>query len=152
MSRVERSPSRMMGPRGRAAAAAPAAVVVRWLIGAEALRRSRADLALALGLPMGGPVLDGGVVMEVRVERDACGECAATARLLHGGAAVSLTPTLAGGTITTGEGLVHVDAPGVMVATLTRADARRALYARTPLLEALGLPGGRYEPSGARVE
>lgn len=42
--------------------------------------------------------------------------------------------------------LLHVDAPGMLSATLRRADlAGRPLFVRTPLLAAMGLPGGRYE-------
>lgn len=44
--------------------------------------------------------------------------------------------------------MVHVDLPGLVVVSLRRQrDGTRLLYARTRLLEeALGLPGGRYEP------
>ena len=42
--------------------------------------------------------------------------------------------------------LLHVDAPGVVSATVRRADlAGRPLFLRTPLLGAMGLAGGRYE-------
>ncbi|MEI7658451.1 MAG: hypothetical protein WCK33_10335 [Phycisphaerae bacterium] len=42
--------------------------------------------------------------------------------------------------------LLHVDAPGLLSATLRRADlAGRPLFLRTPLLGAMGLAGGRYE-------
>lgn len=42
--------------------------------------------------------------------------------------------------------LLHVDAPGVVTATVRRADlAGRPLFLRTPLLGAMGLAGGRYE-------
>lgn len=42
--------------------------------------------------------------------------------------------------------LLHVDAPGLLSATVRRADlAGRPLFLRTPLLGAMGLLGGRYE-------
>lgn len=42
--------------------------------------------------------------------------------------------------------LLHVDAPGLLAATVRRADlAGRPLFLRTPLLGAMGLAGGRYE-------
>lgn len=45
--------------------------------------------------------------------------------------------------------LVHLDIPGVLIATL-RLDANevQTLYARTSLLETLGIGGGRYEFEG----
>ncbi len=49
-------------------------------------------------------------------------------------------------------GEVHVECPGVLHATLApAANAWRLAYARTPLLDALGVPGGRAEPAGARA-
>jgi hypothetical protein len=41
---------------------------------------------------------------------------------------------------------------GVLHATLAPAPAGwRLAYVRTPLLDALGVPGGRAEPAGARA-
>jgi len=47
----------------------------------------------------------------------------------------------------TAEGLRHIDAPGVVAMTLTvGADGEPlVVYARTPLLEAVGVPGGCVE-------
>ncbi len=49
-------------------------------------------------------------------------------------------------TVTADDDLLHVDAPGLLAATVRRADlAGRPLFLRTPLLAAMGLAGGRYE-------
>ena len=48
----------------------------------------------------------------------------------------------------------HIEAPGLLHATVA-PDATgqwRLLYARTPLLAELAIPGGRSEPAGVRVE
>jgi len=43
-------------------------------------------------------------------------------------------------------GLEHLEIPAVLHATYRRGERGvRLLYARTPLLTALGIPGGRYE-------
>lgn len=49
---------------------------------------------------------------------------------------------------------IHVEAPGVLSVTVVPdgAGGWRLLYARTPLLADLGIPGGRAEPAGVRVE
>ncbi len=51
-------------------------------------------------------------------------------------------------TVEPGHGLYHLDIAGVVSATLSasrdRAEAR-CLFAATPLVRALGIPGGRYE-------
>lgn len=49
---------------------------------------------------------------------------------------------------------IHIEAPGLLHATVA-PDATgqwRLLYARTPLLAELAIPGGRSEPAGVRVE
>jgi hypothetical protein len=45
----------------------------------------------------------------------------------------------------------HINAPGVLTATIAihRDHTPRALYARTPLLRSLGLPGGGYDRPAA---
>lgn len=51
-------------------------------------------------------------------------------------------------------GHVHVEIPGWLHATLGPGhdgEAWRLVYARTPLLDTLGVPGGRAEPTGVRV-
>ncbi len=55
--------------------------------------------------------------------------------------------------------LIHLDAPNFLVCTLRGAAEswrrgrhyKRLLYARTPIIRELGLPGGRYEPLDAHV-
>jgi hypothetical protein len=47
-------------------------------------------------------------------------------------------------------GVLHIDIDGFLHATLREPDA--VLYARTPLLARLGLPGGRYEGEGLAGE
>src|SRR5690606_17357704 len=49
------------------------------------------------------------------------------------------------------EGLMHIDAPPLLIATVETGDrgqGGRVLYARTGLLAQLGLAGGRYEVAG----
>ncbi len=52
-------------------------------------------------------------------------------------------------------GEVHVECPGVLHATVAPADGEgggwRLVYARSPLLDAMGVPGGRAEAVGVRV-
>jgi hypothetical protein len=49
--------------------------------------------------------------------------------------------------------LLHVDLPGVLVATVRMTPGNaRILYARTTVLERLGLTPGAYEPRGCSVE
>ncbi|MCC5822867.1 MAG: hypothetical protein LAT64_04920 [Phycisphaerales bacterium] len=47
---------------------------------------------------------------------------------------------------------IHIECPGVLHATIApEGDAWRLVYARTPLLDALGIPGGRAEAVGVIV-
>lgn len=46
--------------------------------------------------------------------------------------------------------LLHLDAPGLSLTIDTQAD--RVLFARTAAFGALGVPGGRYELVGARID
>ena len=47
---------------------------------------------------------------------------------------------------------VHVECPGVLHATVVCSGGQwRLVYARTPVLAALGVPGGRAEPVGVSV-
>ena len=49
-------------------------------------------------------------------------------------------------------GLLHIDAPGFVRATIdTTNGTPRLLYARSALLNDLGLAGGRYEPEGTEL-
>ena len=50
-------------------------------------------------------------------------------------------------------GEVHVECPGVLHATVTPGEGGswRLVYARSPVLDALGVPGGRAEAVGVRV-
>jgi len=53
--------------------------------------------------------------------------------------------------VTEAEGLVHIDAPPLLTATLDpgdRGQGGRVLYARSGVLAFLGLAGGRYEVAG----
>lgn len=50
---------------------------------------------------------------------------------------------------------IHIECPGVLHATIApgrEPGAWRLVYARTPLLDALGVPGGRAEPAGVTAE
>ena len=53
--------------------------------------------------------------------------------------------------ITERDGLLHIDAAPALTATIEPAPRPRPLYAATALLDLLGLPGGRYEVSGAAI-
>lgn len=47
---------------------------------------------------------------------------------------------------------LHIECPGVLHATIgAEPQGWRLVYARTPLLDAMGIPGGRAEPVGVRV-
>lgn len=47
---------------------------------------------------------------------------------------------------------IHIEAPGVLHATIAPGDGSwRLVYARTPLLTALGVPGGRAQAMSASV-
>ena len=53
--------------------------------------------------------------------------------------------------ITERDGLLHIDAPPALTATIEPGPRPRALYATTPILGLLGLAGGRYEVAGAAL-
>lgn len=110
------------------------AAVVRWTVAREALagrvgRVGADDVLLELSAT---PSPDGW----------ACRAC-----LVDGPALIPVeTPpvgaTAVGWTRDAETGLDHLDLPGFLHATLRGADV---LYARTPILAALSVPGGRYE-------
>lgn len=99
----------------------------------------------------------GDLWVSVRLEpRDDAGAWCVRARLegaAGDGPALWASPCRAAEVCVQGD-LLHVDAPGLLVATL-RDNAQggwRVLYAQTAALAALGVPGGRAEFEGPRAE
>lgn len=122
-------------------------VTLRWEVSAAALRAARPDLPVPAGAAF--------VRLEWRVPGAMRAGLEARAELVDaaGGrlalAAVAPAPDDLAGPITwTHDGdLSHVDIDGLLYATVRWAPSGEAavLYARTTLLERLGLAGGRYE-------
>jgi hypothetical protein len=131
---------------------APQEVIVRTRPAARRLRLRwsvSGEAAAACGLTPEG-TRQAWLELEVDVQRRD-GATRATsvsaAVLFHGRASpVEIAPAT-GAAITDAEtGLTHIDIDGFIHATL-RGESD-VLYARTPLLSRLGLPGGRYECEG----
>jgi hypothetical protein len=110
-------------------------------------RRKVPRVVFVWELPDGtGGLGAGAVVLEVTVEGEEFG-----ATLACGGRRVEIARPAAGVVEWDGErGMWHAGAPGVLVATWREGDTT-PLYARTPLLEKLGLVGGTYELRGLRA-
>lgn len=106
------------------------------------LPRMTAGRACGLGtLSFSWPVSArrGGGACQVRVS--VCGPVARVELWPEGGAASELSHAAV--TRVADDGLLHLHAPGVLTATVRLgAEGPALLYARTPLLETLGVPGG----------
>lgn len=113
---------------------------VRWLISRSAVATARPDLVRR---DSGEPV-----VLEM-LAAAADGRWACEAALVDGGRRdeIPVSASESGAWSRDAEtGLEHLEVPGVLHATYRRAGGGvRLLYVRTPLLAALGIPGGRYE-------
>lgn len=124
------------------AQAPPRSAVVRWRIGPEAARDAFQT--------------EGAVLLAIRVREQAGGGWRGEAVLEAGGG--EPRPLLNGApqvrwASDPDRGLMHIDAPGFFSATLDLTGEHPALlYARTAMLGALGVRGGRYEPADARLE
>jgi hypothetical protein len=141
MSTIAR-PARIAQPTeaGEAATA-----IIRWDLARTAAARSLTHLLSGQGHTVGlewllEPVRGEGVRGE--------------ARLIDGGTATTLlsVPEAGPGRWLEGpRGMVHIDIPGLLCATLQRrSGTTRVRYARTGLLAIWGVPGGRYQvESGA---
>lgn len=106
-------------------------------------------IVLSWQLPEGTAGLRGGPVMlDVTLNGDACG-----AVVTCGERRVDLVTRAAAVVERDSErGLWHAGAPGVFVVTWREsAEGPEVLYARSELIERLGVPGGTYEFRGARV-
>lgn len=116
---------------------------VRWRIGPEAAR----DAFQTEG---------GAILLAIRVREQAGGGWRGEAVLEAGGG--EPRPLLDGSPQVRwardpDRGLMHIDAPGFFSVTLDLTGEHPALlYARTAMLGALGVRGGRYEPADARLE
>ena len=115
-------------------------LVARWRIGAAAAA------ALWNTEPPRGRTLN----FEITISRDLEGLHSAGVRLtdIDGRHAIGLACDWDGTiqiTHDTEHALVHIDAPGLLVCTVS-SESGQTLFARTPLFERLGIKGGRYEP------
>jgi hypothetical protein len=120
--------------QANAAPAGPAATLtVRWLVGRPAAARA---------LPQLVPPTPRTRAVHLEIE---CTADTARAFLADPVTArrVALPLPAAALSRTEADSLVHLCAPGLLSATLDAAGA--VLWARTPAVEALGIPGGRYE-------
>lgn len=120
------------------------AVAVRWRIGDAAARA-------AFG------VAPGGATVEIRVSEGPGGWRGVVAVVGPGrdaaGAERVVRETAPAVAWQAGSGLIHVDAESLVHATIDVGNGTpRLLYARTPVLGELGLPGGRYEPEGVHLD
>ncbi|MBS0197520.1 MAG: hypothetical protein JSR77_12250 [Planctomycetes bacterium] len=96
----------------------------------------------ALGYDADGPDL----VLAVPVRWTGEDRAEYHAMLLDGGIIVARPVRFRGeASVCRGEGLIHIDAPGVLRATVRDGATLRTLYAWSGVLAALGLTGGRYE-------
>lgn len=115
-------------------------VEVRWRLSGTALRRARTDLDLGDAdamLCIGVDVCREASVVATRavLETDR-GEC-------------RLEREIEGGSFVLDDVMAHVDVPGLISATIILGESPRLIYARTPLVESLGLAPGTYEPVGS---
>src|SRR5262245_7743045 len=116
-------------------------VTIRWSVSRQAIRASKRPRAIAVSEQ--GPELE--LVWELGLES---GQAEAVLR----DPAANARETLAHGAVhwTTDDDLVHIEARNgadmLLLATVrVEGGTPRVLYARSPLLAALGLGGGRYE-------
>jgi len=159
VSSLERRPAHLRVTRPIALQLEPSprawrAVSIRWKIGADALRTTRPDLAGAV-LSGPTPAPDQELTLQLRIDLEAT----PTLRAELIGPASSTSVPLPAGTQVHVEhddelSLLHIDAiserSAVLRATIRLEEAGvRLLYCRTSLIDALLLPGGRYEPDQA---
>lgn len=122
----------------------PKCVSVVWGLSAPALRRVRPDLA---------PETEGTkLTLRVLAENsDGAWRASAVLRDPASGLTRVLESEGDGAVrVTVGDGFTHVDADGLLSASF-RSDDGAVVYARTPVLEQLGLGGGRYGLDSATI-
>jgi hypothetical protein len=118
----------------------------RWRISGDAIRARRPDLDLGAG--------DAVLCIRLHLEEQAQSRRISAARAtLESTRAVTCPIEHAD---TTGawwrdDPLIHVDVQGLVAATLRAGRPDKLLYARTPLMEALGLPPGVYQPDACEL-
>ena len=102
-------------------------------------------MELTWSLPEGTAGLAGPVQLRIVIEDKTC-----AATLVHGLGRVELErPTPMALERDDERGLWHAGAPGIFTATWRdTAQGREILYARTPIIEKLNVPGGTYEFRG----
>ncbi|MEM9373502.1 MAG: hypothetical protein AAGA55_07645 [Planctomycetota bacterium] len=126
--------------------AAMDAVEVTWAVARSALNGTApSGNSRMLAMTVRAEMLAGG---RARVTAEIAGQGVSEPVLLHDrvAVAVQVIPDI--------RGQVHVEIPGWLHLTIGRGrdgDAWRLIYARTPLLERLRVPGGRAEPTGVSV-
>ena len=125
---------------------------LRWAIAGDALGRARPDLSI--GASGGAATL----CWQVEVRRTGhglrIGQAEATLQDASGASCrIEQAATPADAHAVEDGDLLHVDLPGVLVATVRTSPGRaRVLYARTAILERLGLAPGAYEPRDCAIE
>lgn len=113
----------------RAAPSGERIVALEWAVGRIA---GRPDRALRWTVTLDGDRAIGAVATLTRADLEE-----EVARI--DGRDITITPD-------PGRGLLHIDAPPLLAATLRReGDALRPVFARTSLFARLEIPGGRYE-------
>lgn len=116
-------------------------IVVRWRVSGTALKRARPDLRLGKA--------DAQLDVHVKVSRESgWALSSAWAELTSDGRSCRIEGTTDMGTCEVDAGMLHLDVPGLIAATIHLGAEPRLLYARTPLLKSLGLSPGTYEPIG----
>lgn len=121
-------------------AAAGARVAIHWRVDGASLRRGGhwehggEDVALTLSV-----VVDGEIA-----RAEATLSAGDRARGLH----LPRELAAAACTVSEAEGLLHIDAPPLLTATVEAGERGQVLYARSGVLAFLGLAGGRYEVVG----
>lgn len=128
-------------PRGAVSVAVPAsigpALACRWSISPHA--------AHAAGLLAGAPTASTEVLLEIRVQPTGPASAKVTSALLIDGERSAPLGEAIATLLSDGPALRHADADGLLHLTYSTSPTLRPLYARTSLLEALRIPGGRAE-------
>lgn len=131
-----------LGPAAGATAAGPArtTLLVRWTIAASSLERSP--------LPaVGSADPDAQAHLEWSISIGQQGSARAAACLRLGDRSATLATDSPATIAHDASGFTHVIIPGLLSVVFDdRCEPRRLLYAATPLLSRLGVPGGRTDP------
>lgn len=120
-------------------APAPTRVLVRWAIPAEAIARPP--------FPLNNPDPDAVARLEWSIRINERGHASAAASLHLADRSATLAPETEATVAHDSLGFTHLIIPGLLSVVIDdRAEPRRLLYAATPLLARLGVPGGRTDP------